>query len=332
MMGNSASSGGADEERFRAFVTASTDVVYTMNADWSEMRQLLGRDFIADTPEPNRDWLRKYIHPDDQPRVMQAIEEAIATKGIFELEHRVFRRDGTVGWTHSRAVPVLDRDGAILEWIGAARDVTDRKQAEQALQESRFEAERQRRLYEAILDNTPDLAYVFDLRHRFIYANRGLLRMWGKTWDEANGKTCLELGYEPWHAAMHDREIDRVVATGQPIRGEVPFTGTYGRRIYDYIFVPVFGPEGRVEAVAGTTRDVTDYRRSEESLAEQAKRLRAEARALESLNRLGKALTAELNLERTVQVVTDTATELFRAPGSARSSITSETRRAPESV
>ena len=65
--------------------------------------------------------------------------------------------------------------------------------------------------------------------------------MWGRTCDEAIGKNCLELGYEPWHAEMHDREIDQVIATGKPIRGEVPFTGTYGRRIYDYIFVPVFG-------------------------------------------------------------------------------------------
>ena len=132
--------------------------------------------------------------------------------------------------------------------------------AEQALLESRAQADRQRRLYEGILNNTPDLAYVFDLDHRFIYANEGLLRMWGKSWDEAIGKTCLELGYEPWHAAMHDREIEQVVRTRQPVRGEVPFSGTFGRRVYDYIFVPVFGPAGNVEAIAGTTRDVTDYR------------------------------------------------------------------------
>jgi len=119
-------------------------------------------------------------------------------------------------------------------------------------------AARQRRLYEAILTNTPDLAYIFDLQHRFIYANDGLLKMWGKTSAQALGKTCLELGYEPWHAAMHDHEIDQVVATRQPVRGEVPFEGAFGRRIYDYIFVPVIGADGEVEAVAGTTRDVTE--------------------------------------------------------------------------
>jgi PAS domain S-box-containing protein len=137
---------------------------------------------------------------------------------------------------------------------------------EQAIARLAARSERERRLYEAILTNTPDLAYVFDLNHRFIYANDGLLKMWGKSWDEAIGKNCLELGYEPWHAAMHDREIEQVIATKQPVRGEVPFTGTFGRRIYDYIFVPVIGPDGEVEAVAGTTRDVTERKQTIDDL------------------------------------------------------------------
>jgi PAS domain S-box-containing protein len=130
----------------------------------------------------------------------------------------------------------------------------------------------QRQLYEAILSNTPDFAYVFDLNHRFAYANEGLLKMWGKTREEAIGKTCLELGYEPWHAAMHDREIDHIVATKKPIRGEVPFTGTFGRRDYDYVLVPVLGTDGEVVAVAGTTRDVTERKQTEATLRESDRR------------------------------------------------------------
>lgn len=128
------------------------------------------------------------------------------------------------------------------------------------------ESEHLRRLYETVLSNTPDLAYVFDLGHRFTYANAALLAMWGRTWEDAIGKNCLELGYEPWHAAMHNREIDEVVATKQPIRGEVAFTGTNGTRQYDYILVPVIGDDGEVEAVAGTTRDVTERKAAEERL------------------------------------------------------------------
>jgi PAS domain S-box-containing protein len=253
------------EERFRALVTASSDAVYRMSPDWSEMRNLDGRDFIADTHEPSRSWLEKYIHPADQPLVLATIATAIRNKSVFELEHRVLRVDGTLGWTSSRAIPMLDTHGEIVEWIGTASDITDSKCSEETLAQ-------QRRLYEAILTNTPDLAYVFDLDHRFIYANEGLLRMWGKSWDEAIGKNCLELGYPPWHAELHDRDIEQVIATKRPVRGEVPFTGTFGLRDYDYLFVPVLGANGEVEAVAGTTRDVTERKQLEASLKEADRR------------------------------------------------------------
>ena len=170
--------------------------------------------------------------------------------------------------------PIRDEDGRVTGVFCEGFDVTAQRRAEVALAAALQQAEGQRRLYEAILANTPDLAYVFDLSHRFVYANEVLLRMWGKTWHEAVGRNCLELGYEPWHAAMHDEEIDRVVATGQPVRGEVPFAGAFGRRIYDYIFVPVLGPDGEVTAVAGTTRDITEIKAMEEMLRSQAEQLR----------------------------------------------------------
>jgi PAS domain S-box-containing protein len=151
----------------------------------------------------------------------------------------------------------------------------------------RRETDRLRRLYDTILSNTPDLAYVFDLNHRFTYANQALLAMWGKTWDEAIGKNCLELGYEPWHAEMHDREIEQVIATKLPIRGEVPFTGTKGRRIYDYIFVPVLGPDGEVEAIAGTTRDITERTETEDALRRSEK--------LATAGRLAATIAHEIN-------------------------------------
>jgi PAS domain S-box-containing protein len=155
------------------------------------------------------------------------------------------------------------------------------------------ESERRRRLYEAILSATPDLVYVFDLEHRFVYANAVLLQMWDKTWDEAIGKNCLELGYPDWHAEMHGREIEQVKATRRPIRGEVPFNGAFGRRIYDYIFVPVLGPDGEVEAVAGTTRDVTERKQFEDELmASQQRALAAAREAEEEKQRLAAFLEA----------------------------------------
>jgi signal transduction histidine kinase len=132
----------ASEQRYRALVTASTYAVYRMNADWTELLQLDGRGFVVDTRDPSRAWLATYLHPDDQPLVSTAIEKAIASKSLFELEHRVLQVDGTLGWAHSRAVPILDERGEIVEWFGAASDVTDRKRAEAALREMNDTLER----------------------------------------------------------------------------------------------------------------------------------------------------------------------------------------------
>jgi PAS domain S-box-containing protein len=127
------------EQRFRAFVNASSDAVYRMSPDWTEMRQLNGRGFISDTAGPKRNWFDEYIAAEDQPAILGAIQHAIETRSMFELEHRVRRVDGTMGWTLSRAIPIFDENGEIVEWLGAAKNVTDRKEAEELLRRSEAE-------------------------------------------------------------------------------------------------------------------------------------------------------------------------------------------------
>lgn len=206
------------------------------------------------------------LHPDDAAETIAAWKECVRTQGTWDRVHRFKGVDGVWYSVLARGVPLRSASGEALGWAGINLDVTDRVNTEQAIVALAAESERQRRLYETVLTNTPDLAYVFDLNHRFTYANHALLTIWGKTWEESVGRTCLELGYEPWHATMHDEEIDRIVATKQPIRGEVAFEGTNGKRQYDYILVPVIGADGEVEAVAGTTRDVTERRQTEDQL------------------------------------------------------------------
>ena len=120
-------------ERFHALAAATSDGLYRMSADWSEMCQLHSRGFIANTETPNRNWLQEYVPAEDQPMVLEAIAEAIRTGGNFELEHRVLRVDGSLGWTCSRVVPLLKQDGSIREWFGVAADITERKLTQDAL-------------------------------------------------------------------------------------------------------------------------------------------------------------------------------------------------------
>jgi PAS domain S-box-containing protein len=193
--------------------------------------------------------------------VGKAYKQVMQERKPIKFEH-CYNYFGNLAWFDMHAYP--HGEGIAVLY----RDITEKKRIESELSRIIDESDRRRRLYETVLSNSPDLAYVFDLNHRFIYANEVLLKMWGRSWDNAIGKNCLELGYEPWHAEMHDREIEQVKSTKRPIRGEVPFNGTFGRRIYDYIFVPILGPDGEVEAVAGTTRDVTERKQTEEMLRE----------------------------------------------------------------
>lgn len=135
------------EQRFQALVTATSEALFRMSPDWSEMRELLmgslaNKGFQANAEQPSRTWLQEHIPPEDQPRVNAAIQQAIRTKDILELEHRVRRADGGIGWIFSRAVPLLDPKGEIEEWFGASADITDRKHTEEALQQARDELAR----------------------------------------------------------------------------------------------------------------------------------------------------------------------------------------------
>lgn len=111
-------------------------VLYRMSADGGKLRELGGGAFLASTTELNRAWLMNHIPAEDKATVTAAIDVATRDKGVFELEHRVHKAHGALGWTLSRAVPILGQEGRIDERFGAASDVTARRGAAAARAES----------------------------------------------------------------------------------------------------------------------------------------------------------------------------------------------------
>jgi PAS domain S-box-containing protein len=256
----------ASEERLRALVSASSDVLYRMSPDWKEMRQLHGGAFLADTETPDPNWLEKYIHPDDQPRVRDAIDAAIRTRTTFELEHRVLRVDGSLGWTLSRAIPVKDASGAVTEWFGAASDITDRKRAEEALRRSEA-------ALEAFFEASPGILNLVDDEFRYVKADAVTPTYFSLTRHTIVGKSVEDLA--PELVEKFGPMMRQVVETGEPqlnveVQSHVPSRPgeiTYWRASY----FPVPLPDGkRGYGVMGV--EITDLKKAEAALREADRR------------------------------------------------------------
>lgn len=191
-----------------------------------------------------------------------------------------------LGLVGAWSMPIRGSDGSVLGTLGTyfreVREPDEREMqiaallAETAMLaiETRRDRERldaltrevieRESLYEAVVSITPDLVFVFGLDRRFKFANPALLKLWGKTWQEAKGRTFEELDYPQWLCEQHDREMDTLLSTRAPVKGEVPFDGSEGTRILEYIWSPVFDAHGDITSIAGTARDVTDRKRGEE--------------------------------------------------------------------
>ena len=267
------------EARYRALIHASSQVLYIMSPDWSEMRQLKGGSFLADTEQPNTNWLKEYIHPDDQKRVQEVIGEAVQTGTVFELEHRVRRIDGTLGWTVSRAVPVRNAAGEIIEWFGAASDITERKLAEGTLIESRAYAQEQSGELKAVIDALPaGILIAHDPECSHITCNPTWLEIIGLP-EGANpfkDAPCGQSRYEILRAgepiSIEQLPIKVACVTGQPVIGdklEVIRNDGVTRYFYGNA-VPLFDSHGAVRGAVSVLLDITELREAHDKIASLA--------------------------------------------------------------
>ncbi|WP_456312360.1 PAS domain S-box protein [Pseudomonas shirazensis] len=224
-------------------------------------------DLISDTKYKGKLYSEIFPHSKEIGILDKFIE--VAETGLTACFEQWYEGDGLKRWFRFTAIK---QDNLL---IVTTDDITESKQAEIALQTALDSAEKQKRVYDSIINNTPDLVYVFDPQYKFTYANKALLTMWGKSADDAIGRGLRENGYEEWHAQMHEREIDELSVTKKAIRGTVSFPhAELGKRVYDYILVPVINERGEVEAIAGTTRDITEIKQAEEKVQQSETRFR----------------------------------------------------------
>lgn len=154
---------------------------------------------------------------------------------------------------------------------------------EQQTEDLRFRLEQQSSLFDITLSSISDFAYIFDRQGRFSFVNRALLDLWGLKLEDAVGKNFYDLNYPDDLAERLQRQIQTVFDTQAGLIDETPYTSPTGvAGYYEYIFRPVFGRDGEVEAVAGSTRDITGRKRIEEDLRNSEERYRILAETLEN--------------------------------------------------
>ena len=255
-----------NERNYRALATASSEIAYRMSADWSTMLPLDGRQLVPSSDQPVDDWtwMDRNLPPDEHARVRQAISEAIARKSLFELEHRVRRPDGSVGWTLSRAVPILDENEAVTAWFGAAIDISARKQAEEA-----------QRLLASIVENSRDFIGISDTSGNPLYGNRAAMELVGVTDLEHLRRSRFIDYFIPEHRQLVEEVVWPAVATDGRWTGELTM-----QHFVTGAKIPVWHDLFRVDDpltglpinFATITRDLTESKRIEATLRESQER------------------------------------------------------------
>ncbi len=165
------------------------------------------------------------------------------------------------------ASPLYDAEGRIAGAIETLRDITELKQAEMLLAETK-------RQQEAILNNIPDMAWLKDRESRFIAVNEAFGKVCNRPCEEVVGRTDLD--FFPADLARHYRANDReVIQTGQRKILEEKLVDADGTTRWIETFkTPIYNDRGDVVGTAGIAHDITDRHRMEQSLRASEERYR----------------------------------------------------------
>jgi len=120
------------KNRLQSLIEATSDLIFRMNADGTQMEQVGGKRLLGNVGEASN-WIEKFVPEIDRAKVRQTVDEAIRLREPLEIEHRMRTADGAAGWLYSRAVPVFGEDGEIAEWFGMSTDITASRRIEQQL-------------------------------------------------------------------------------------------------------------------------------------------------------------------------------------------------------
>jgi PAS domain S-box-containing protein len=261
------------EERFRRLAENAQDLIFRY-----EFTPKRGFAYVSPsstaitgyTPEEHYadpDLGFKLVHPDDRP-LLEAASSGDTTPGQ-PITLRWVRKDGKIIWTEQRNVSILDEAGELTAIEGIARDITERKQTDEMLQEN------ERRL-STIYDNIHDVLFYMavepDDSFRFLSINKAFLQVTGLSEEQIAGKHYHEVIPKPAQAMVlaHYKEAVRTKAV---VNWEEVSEYPAGKKYGEVSVAPVFDANGKCTHLIGTVHDITDRVRVLAALGESQRRM-----------------------------------------------------------
>jgi PAS domain S-box-containing protein len=257
------------EELFRGIIENASDLVYELTTEgiftylspnWMELIGEPAAEAVGKSCEP-------YVHPDDVPSIREFLDRIHDTGAATSPDYRGLRRDGSIRWFVAKGSALRDRDGNVVGSIGIARDITERKQAEETLKQSEAK-------FHNLFDNALEGVYQSTPEGRLISANMAFARMFGYESSEETINTVTDLASQ-----LYANPDDRKIAVGIfREKGYIKDFECRMRRKDDSIFWARY--DGRLTKTQDGTPcfqgfivDITDRKQAEDALQGSEERL-----------------------------------------------------------
>jgi PAS domain S-box-containing protein len=220
---------------------------------WSDEIYRIGRTTPREFGLPYNEFL-SCVHPDDRSYVDSAIKEALNGK-TFSIDHRIITTDGEERTVHAQAEVIFDENTPI-RMRGIVQDITERKRAEEKIE----------RLANAI-ESSNDAIITLSLEGIITSWNKAAEQVYGYLAEEVLGKSVSILA--PSHLRDETKKLTDMVIQGEKVHQyETLRLRKDGTLINVSITLsPIFDVTGKLVAISGIVRDVTEKKKAEEALA-----------------------------------------------------------------
>lgn len=255
------------ELRYRRLVAAVTDYIYTVEVrDGKVVGTSHGPGCTAvtgyDPEELEEDPYLWYemIHEEDRQRVSEESRRLLEGEYIPSMEHRIIHKDGSIRWVRNTIVPRYDETGELVAYDGLIADITGRKSAEIEL-----------KLRSAALNAAANAIIISDPDGKVIWANPAFTLLTGYTLDEILGRS-LGILNSGVHGKEFYRDLWETIRAGKVWRGEMINRRKDGS-LYpeEQTITPVMDEDGTVRHYIAIKEDVTERKRAQEALLENAR-------------------------------------------------------------